>query len=145
MPRRLTPEQYRKKHSAVIDLAIAGHSTKNIATRTGKAPSYVSFLITTARQRGINIPYKTKQTRTNGSPRPEQKRNVNNIKQEYAQKLRDLLGKNHRPFNYRKVLQMFAKGASTNVVAKEIAEQLNIPDQKAQNIAQTIYYIRRMK
>lgn len=109
-------------------------SMAEIAKKTGKSEKMVSFTITTARQRGIKIPYKTRQ-----------KRKINEAREKLKERLIDLLGEHKKQFDYRKFSRMFEKGLSISAVANEIDKELNISNQKANTIAQTIYYLRKMK
>jgi len=134
MGRRLSKAEFHQKHKPIIELAQQKLSVAEIAKQTRQSESMVSFITTTARQRGISIPYQRKQ-----------KRNVSKARESLKTRLRELLGGNIKRLNYRQASRMFEQGLSIDAVANEIATQLNIPSQKANTIAQTIYYLRKMK
>ena len=134
MGRPLSRGEFHQRHKPIIDLAMQKLSMAEIAKKTGKSEKMVSFTITTARQRGIKIPYKTCQ-----------KRKINEAREKLKERLIDLLGEHKKQFDYRKFSRMFEKGLSISAVANEIDKELNISNQKANTIAQTIYYLRKMK
>ena len=138
MGRPLSKSEFHKRHIQIITLARQQISMAEIARQTGKNKKAVSCLITTARQREIDIPYKRK-------PKKVKAQDAKQSLIVLVGRAKELLGEKHRPLNGRKIKSMFERGASVDVIAEELAAELNIPSQKAHALAQTYYYIRKLK
>ena len=126
MPRRLSAREFHVKHAELINFAREKLTIAEIARRTGKNPSAVRFLITTARQRGIDIPYKRK-TKTSKTL----SKAIASIEESIASmKLKpEVLDRARRILNVTSNLSSFPK---------TLCNEINLPYLKANHLAQLL-------
>ena len=128
MPKRLTTAEYHKKHSLVIDLAQKQHTLQEIAARSGKSPSHVSFLITTARQRGIEIPYKRKPKKVAVSQKATALDKIE----------KDITKMKIHPLALDKARRILNDTSNLSSFPLTLAREINLPYVKANQLAQLL-------
>mgnify|MGYP003979475657 CR=1 FL=1 len=135
MPKRLTKIEFHKKHSTVISLARQKLSVGEISRQTKHSPSMITYLITSARKRGIEIDYK--------HPTAKQKMSAKTkTLNDFKQKITDL--KIH-PARLRQAVELTAKYTTAEHLAQVYGKELNLPHSKAYALANLLLSRKKIK